>query len=123
MYIKNKLEKNFINNKEYILKFEEKHPIYKTDEIPDWYIEYSGKTIIGFNQLSLWGGGQQINRGYKYMKLENTNKVKYLCVVGYKIIIKKEKSKIFELFNNCLSKNRICYPNDLISKINLLLEY
>ena len=38
------------------------------------------------NQLDLWNGGQQLNRGYKYLNTTYNNKIKLLCVV-YNIII------------------------------------
>ncbi len=56
-----------------------------TTEIPDWYIleKSTKKVIIGMNQLDLIGGGQQINRGYKYLidNKHNTINSKLLCVI------------------------------------------
>lgn len=56
-----------------------------TTEIPDWYIfeKPTGKVIIGMNQLDLWRGGQQLNRGSKYLfdNKINSKKSKLLCVV------------------------------------------
>jgi hypothetical protein len=44
-----------------------------TTEIPDWYIleKSTGKVIIGMNQLDLWSGGQQINRGFRAVRILN----------------------------------------------------
>ena len=67
------------------IHFEKKCPFYITAEIPDWYIieKSTNRVIIGMNQLDLWGGGQQINRGSKYIdnNIHNTKNSKLLCVV------------------------------------------
>jgi hypothetical protein len=50
------------------------------------------------NQLDLWSGGQQTNRGSKYLfdnKL-NTEKTKLLCVVCNDTTIKTTKCKAFD---------------------------
>ena len=65
--------------------FEKKCDTHFTSEIPDWYIleKSTNKIIIGMNQLDLWGGGQQLNRGSKYIENaeHNTTTSKLLCVV------------------------------------------
>lgn len=120
LYIKKILEEKFNNKSDYILNFEKNHPIYKTHEIPDWFLENkkTGKTIIGYNQLSLWGGGHQMNRGSKYINLQNTEKCKFICVIAYSTIVKTKKSKLYKLFNNGINKKILCYPTDLLDKIN-----
>jgi hypothetical protein len=47
--------------------FEKKCSIHDTTEIPDWYIldKINSKVLIGMNQLDLWSGGAQTNRGVK----------------------------------------------------------
>ncbi len=72
----NKIIKNFILNlnldiNKFEIFFEKKCEIYLTTEIPDWYIieKEINKIIIGMNQLDLWNGGHQLNRGYKYLHL------------------------------------------------------
>jgi hypothetical protein len=79
-YIKEQLEE-IQGIKHLELKFEKKHEKFYTDEIPDWYLfdEKENKIIIGFNQLDLWNGGQQINRGSKYILDENNNTFYYYC--------------------------------------------
>jgi hypothetical protein len=44
------------------------------------------RVIIGMNQIDLWSGGQQINRGSKYLvnNKHNTEKSK-LCVISKKM--------------------------------------
>lgn len=70
----NKIVKQYILNlnlddKRFEICFEQKCNKYLTSEIPDWYIleKNTNKIIIGMNQLDLWGGGQQLNRGFKYI--------------------------------------------------------
>lgn len=68
-----------------VFKREHKHRCF--DEIPDWIVERDGKTLAGFNQISLFGGGHQVNRGNKYVlddafhdRLSPEN-VRMICVV------------------------------------------
>ena len=66
-----------------------------TTEIPDWYIleKSTNKILIGMNQLDLWGGGQQLNRGSKYIENNNNENSKLLCVVCNEIQFKSKKIK------------------------------
>ena len=51
------------------------------------------------NQLDLWNGGAQLNRGYKYIinnKL-NTNTSKLLCVVCNKKQFTRSNNKAFKI--------------------------
>jgi len=52
------------------------------------------------NQLDLWNGGQQINKGYKYILNNNYDNInnKLLCIICNKIIIKNKNNKIYKLF-------------------------
>jgi hypothetical protein len=98
------------------IKFEEKCKQCLTYEIPDWYIHdaLKNKTLIGMNQMDLWGGGQQLNRGFKYLienKL-NTNKTRILCVVCNDVII-KSKNKVYKLLTIGIKNNTICYMTNL----------
>jgi hypothetical protein len=67
------------------------------------------------NQLDLWTGGQQSNRGAKYLldNPMNTEKSKLLSVVCKKIILKNEKAKAFKFFESGFSKDILCYPKGL----------
>lgn len=97
--------------------FEKNCNKHVTSEIPDWFIleKSNDKTIIGMNQLDLWGGGQQINRGYKYLINNNNNNenCKLLCVVCNKTIIKNKKSKVYKLFETGFQNDTLCYLNNL----------
>lgn len=115
--IKEKIENMDLDKEIYSICFESKCPIFDTDEIPDWYIleKSTNKIIIGMNQLDLWSGGQQINRGSKYIinNQNNSEKRKLLCVVCNKILLKSSKNKTFNLFKVGFEKNTLCYLNNL----------
>jgi hypothetical protein len=53
------------------------------------------------NQLDLWNGGQQLNRGFKYIENNGNNENKLLCVVCNKIKFTSDKN------------NTLCYLNNL----------
>lgn len=81
---------------------------------PDWYIleKSTNKIIIGMNQLDLWGGGQQLNRGSKYLENKNDENIKLLCVVCNEIQFKTE-TKAFKLFEIGFRNDTLCYLNNL----------
>jgi len=113
-----KLIKSLDFDKEkFVVSFEKKCENHITSEIPDWYIleKSTDKIIIGMNQLDLWGGGQQINRGSKYIvnKQNNDENSKLLCVVCNKIQLKSNKNKTFNLFKIGFENNTLCYLNNL----------
>jgi len=96
--------------------FEKKCENFLTTEIPDWYIfeKETNKIIIGMNQLDLWNGGHQLNRGYKYLidnKYNNKNS-KLLCVICNEIQF-KSKNKVYKLFEVGFENNTLCYINNL----------
>ena len=103
--------------------FEKKCEGHFTTEIPDWYIleKSTNKIIIGMNQLDLWGGGQQLNRGSKYIEnnKHNTENSKLLCVVCNEIQFKSKKNKAYKLFETGLKNNTLCYLNNLQNIITL----
>jgi hypothetical protein len=111
-----------LNTERFEISFEKQCQICITSEIPDWYIleKSTGKVIIGMNQLDLWGGGQQINRGSKYLinNKNNTEKSKLLCVVCNKININSNKNKVYKLFEIGYSNNTLCYIKNIESIIN-----
>ena len=67
------------------------------------------------NQLDLWNGGQQLNRGFKYIENTsyNNSKTKLLCVVCNKIIFTSDKNKAYKLFKIGFENNTLCYLNNL----------
>ncbi len=109
-----------------ILKFnlKKKSELYFTTEIPDWYIleKSTNKIIIGMNQLDLWSGGHQLNRGSKYIvnNKHNNENSKLLCVVCNEIQFKNKRNKIFKLFEIGFTSNTLCYLNNLQ---NIIISY
>ena len=97
--------------------FEKNCDTHFTSEIPDWYIleKSTNKILIGMNQLDLWGGGQQLNRGFKYIENNKHNNInsKLLCVVCNEIQFKSKKNKAYKLFKIGFENNTLCYLNNL----------
>ncbi|ULY68520.1 hypothetical protein [Chlorella virus XW01] len=132
----NSIIKNRIENYEYLLLNKNRFEIYfekqdlnnPTTEKPDWFIhdKKTNKTIIGMNQLDLWSGGQQLNRGSKYLLsnqcfINNKNdNCKLICVVCNEINFKNNKNKCFKLFQIGFKDNSLCY---LLNLENLIKEY
>lgn len=121
--IEKKINSFNLDEEKFDVSFEKNCEKHITNEIPDWYIleKSTGKTIIGMNQLDLWGGGQQINRGSKYIinNQNNNENSKLLCVVSNKIQLKSNKNKIFKLFKVGFENNTLCYLNNLQNIIYL----
>ena len=122
----NKIVKNHILNLNldplrYNIQFETKIlQLSNINEIPDGYIydKISKKYVIGMNQLDLWNGGHQLNRGFKYIQYNTGNdntklNHKILCVICNEIILKNTNNKIYTLFNKGFNENSICYLNKL----------
>lgn len=99
---------------------------YSISEIPDWYIysKIHNKYLIGMNQLDLWSGGHQINRGYKYINNStntgnSTNSdYKIVCVICNNINIKSVNNKVYKLFDIGFTNNSLCYLNNLSNIIH-----
>jgi hypothetical protein len=108
----------------YVVEFEKKCPYLDVDyiEIPDWYVynKITKKIIIGMNQIDLWNGGQQSNRGTKYIINNgiNNENVKLLCVVCNHIKLKNTKNTKNKLFLKGFEKNTICYAKNIHNIIN-----
>ena len=115
--VKNCILNMNIDKTRFIIRFEEKSEIHETSEIPDWYIldTHTNKIIIGMNQLDLWGGGQQSNRGSKYLEnnKHNTQNSKLLCVVCNEIQFKSDRSKAYKLFEIGFKNDTLCYLGNL----------
>jgi hypothetical protein len=117
------LNLNYLSNEDYEIQFEKNSSTFKTHEIPDWYIlnKKSNKIIIGMNQLDLWSGGHQINRGSKYiMDFKNDDKVKMVCVICNEISFKSDKNKAYKIFEYGFKNDTICYIKNLE---NIIKEY
>jgi hypothetical protein len=124
LLIKNQIENDFSNNKNLQIKFETNCNEVKTDELPDFYIHntINKKTIIGYNQVDLIGGGSQINRANKYIIHNNsTENIKFLSVICNKTKIEK-MSKKYQIFSIGFSKKILCYPKELSEIISTFLE-
>lgn len=124
----NKIVKQYIINlnldlSRFDIYFERKCDNYPTFEIPDWYIleKSTNKIIIGMNQLDIWNGGHQLNRGFKYLINTEHNNInsKLLCVICNEIQFKTNKNKAFKLFKIGFTNNTLCYLNNLENIINL----
>jgi hypothetical protein len=86
--VKTTIENMNLDKNKFEVCFEKECDSCITAEKPDWYIKSkdsksTNKVIIGMNQLSLWGGGAQSNRGDKYLidNKYNTDTSKLVCVV------------------------------------------
>lgn len=123
----NKIVREYITNlnldtSRFEIAFEKQYCRNKTSEIPDWYIfdNETNKLIIGMNQLDLWSGGQQLNRGIKYMcdTDHNSDTCKLLCVVcNYTQV--KPNTKAYKIFKIGFDNDTLCYINrigDIIDK-------
>jgi hypothetical protein len=111
-----------LDNERFEICFEKQCQICITSERPDWYIleKSIDKVIIGMNSLDLWSGGQQTNRGSKYLinNKNNTEKSKLLCVVCNKIKFNSNKNKAYKLFEIGYLNNTLCYIKNIESIIN-----
>ena len=111
-----------LNNERFEICFEKQCKSCITSEKPDWYIleKLTGKVIIGMNQLSLGGGGQQLNRGYKYLidNKHNTENSKLLCVICNKIKFTSDTNKEYKLFEVGYKNDTLCYIKNIESIIN-----
>ena len=120
--VKNTIENIKLDNEKFEVCFEKKCGECITSEIPDWYIleKSTNKVIIGMNQLDLWSGGQQSNRGSKYIfdNKINTDKSKLLCVICNEIKFSSNKNKAFKLFTHGFKNDTLCYIKNIQNIIN-----
>lgn len=124
--VKNKILSYNLNPIKYTIKFETKHDKIVTSEIPDWYIENinNGKVLIGMNQVDLWNGGQQLNRGFKYLinnSIDN-DYCKLICVIANPITLKKNTSKVFQLFDKTFESGKMSYLTQLENTIQKFIN-
>jgi len=110
-----------LNTERFEIDFEKHCQICITSEIPDWFIieKSTNKVIIGMNQLDLVSGGQQMNRGYKYLidNKHNTLNSKLLCVICNYIQFKTHNKKT-TLFEVGFKNNTLSYLKNLGYIIN-----
>lgn len=115
--IKDKILGMELDKNRFEIEFEKNHKLCATSEIADWFIydKEKDKVLVGMNQIDLWSGGQQSNRGSKYV-VENrydSEKGKLLCVVCKPICFTGRKNKTLKLFKIGFEKDRLCYPKNL----------
>ena len=112
--IKNKINSFNLNPDQFKVSFEQ--VLEHFGERPDWIIEdvLHNKKIVGMNQIDLWSGGQQSNRGDKYVgSNSDTENIKLLAIVCSNPNITSNKTKKFKLFKKGFETNTICYINNL----------
>ena len=101
----------------YEVAFEKVCDSCHTTEKPDFYIleKSTNKVIIGMNQVDLWTGGHQYNRGSKYLldNKHNTEKSKLLCVVSKHIELKSAKNKAYKFLDIGLKNDTLCYVTNI----------
>lgn len=115
--IKEFLENMDIDKMKFDVVFEAPCDKSMSSEIPDWMItcKKTNRKIIGMNQIDLWSGGHQINRGYKYIVdyPHNNEDFKLLCVVCKDVVIKNSRNKVYDIFDCGFRNNTICYIGGL----------
>ena len=118
--VKNKITELNLNKHIFEICFEKKNELYLTSEIPDCYIldKTCNKILIGMNQLDVWNGGHQLNRGYKYIENKTNDNCKLLCVVCNEIQFTRIKNKAYKLFKIGFENNTLCYLNNIENIIN-----
>jgi hypothetical protein len=117
--VKRTILQNNRDTERFEIRFEENCTVeeHNTSEKPDWYIleKATNKAIIGMNQLDLWSGGAQTNRGSKYLddNKHNNEKGKLLCVVCNEVQLSSKKNKTYKLFDIGFNNDTLCYLNNL----------
>ena len=109
-------------------------------EIADWIIRVGDKTYIGYNQLDLWSGGAQINRGAKYIlddpdfintAVEFKNELMEQQGINYKVINDKKSLYNKDIYmdscyicdsENKLEAHHINFQKDFKQTINGLIN-
>jgi len=123
----NTIVKNYIINirisPDCIVCFEksvENNPIVNK---PDWFIMKNGKYLIGYNQIDLFNGGHQLDRGNLYVvENNNTDNMRYINVVAFEPKMSKRESKAQRIYNIGFSKKNICLLHNLRSIIEDFLD-
>ena len=121
----NKIVKEYLLNlgldpKRFELAFEQESNFFNQEK-PDWYIleKATQRIIIGMNQLDLWSGGHQSNRGSKYLDDKySTENLKLVCVVANHIQFVSSKNKKYKIFEKGFPNNTLCYLKNLSNIIH-----
>lgn len=122
--VKKRLEDHF-QHPTYFIRFKQMCPDYITSEKPDWWIKNNetGRCVIGFNQIDLWSGGAQCNRGDKYLSHHFHEvappHVRILSVVCS--ALPDGKGTYFDKVRMAFSMKRLCHTGAMLETINNLL--
>jgi hypothetical protein len=123
------LEDAFDNDDEYELFFESSpNPavlVMYGLERPDWCLAWKNRCVIGYNQIDIWSGGLQTNRGAKYILNDSLHDglaehgLSLVCVVSNwpKVTTKMNLSKSSRMYHNGRDKGLLCSCEDLISTL------
>lgn len=123
--VKENLNQSFPTDN-YKLSFETKHTFHQTTETPDFivYNIINGRSVIGFNQRDMWGGGAQINRASKYIDSEEfhstPDNVKILSVVCSNLSGCNGKKR--GIYDRGISTQRMCYIGKVAEIIHKFLD-
>jgi hypothetical protein len=123
--VQNRVDEMKLDAARFEVQFEKMAAAHPTEERPDWFIvdKITKKILIGMNQIDLWGGGQQLNRGTKYLignVAHNTANCRLMCVVCRPVVVRSEKNKAFKLFKTGFENGTLCYLGALHDRI---IEY
>jgi hypothetical protein len=106
---------------------EEKLPFLP--EIPDFCVhdDAAAACLVGYNQLDLWSGGAQTNRGSKYVLNDAFHaslppNVQVVSVVAQHIQLDSIKNKAYAMFARGVPTRRIVYPRHLRNFIRALFQ-
>ena len=119
------LLKEKFGDKKFKIAVQKKHLVYNTDEIPNQYIENkeNDKVVIGMNQIDLWSGGHQTNRGLKYVNFSFDNvKCKFLSIICAKTNVSNTNTKKFKILSMGFEKKNLCYPKEMCNVIKSHLK-
>ena len=90
-------------------------------EKADAYIKYNNKELFIYNQIGLWNGGEQLNRGDKYInKLKESNTIYVVIAPPPTQTIKETKANRIVL--NGRTNNNLIWLSELETYINNYFE-
>lgn len=101
------------------IKFEKPHKDFQ--EIPDWICGVDNVTIVGYNQLDVWSGGHQVNRGGKYIMDDHLHRrllrknIHVVCVVDRSWPLCKNKTtKVSRIIDKGRRYDRLCQKEEVV---------
>lgn len=124
-----------VDAERYELSFETRTPI--VTEIPDWMIRdaVTGRLLVGFNQIDLWSGGHQLNRGGKYVlddrlhrRLSDDHDARLVAVVAQELPTRTRRgSKVHRMRDHAVpaagpGAARLCLCRDVSSIVSAWIK-